>query len=178
MKIVQPIAAIVVMGVAVACGDGTLPDISGAWNVQEAFADTIHSLSCESVGLFTVTQPASAEPGETRPGPAFTGTLENDNDCVGTDGPFNYFGDGEITSGVVSNDGKTLSFDAGVNDALCSYSATIEESGGAATDLAGTLTCTLVQAEITFNFAGTWSAANWRSEYCETRRAEPGCAVP
>lgn len=160
------------------CGSAEIPDLNGLWNTSESFADDVHLISCVSQGTFTISQPSSAELGGSTPGPNFTGTLDNSNDCTSQDGPFTYVGGGAISAGVVTIPGETVSFDATVNDAECRYNGTVHADGGFVSDMAGTLTCTLVQAGVTFNFAGTWEARNWRSDWCAARRDQPGCAAP
>lgn len=145
--------------------------------MTESFADEAHGISCESVGTLVISQ-SSGESGPTTPGSTFVGNLENSNDCIGLDGPFTYLGEGDISIGTIMVDKQSISFDANLNDAECRYNGTVHADGGFVSDMAGTLTCTLVQAGVTFNFVGTWEARNWRSDWCAARRDQPGCAAP
>ena len=111
------------------------------------------------------------------PGQTFTGTFENDNACTSLDGPFNYLGDGIVSSGLVFTSGMAVIFHATVNEAVCEYSGEIQSRAGLASDMSGSLTCVLEDAGVTFNFQGEWTARNGRSEWCETRRDLPGCAA-
>lgn len=145
--------------------------------MTESFADEAHGISCESVGTLVISQ-SSGESGPATPGSTFVGNLENSNDCIGLDGPFTYLGEGDISIGTIMVDKQSISFDANLNDAECRYNGTVHADGGFVSDMAGALTCTLVQAGVTFNFAGTWEARNRRSDWCAARRDQPGCAAP
>lgn len=141
-----------------ACSTPSYPVIDGTWQVTESFADDVHQLSCESVGVFIITQDVASEPGETRPEATFTGSLTNDNDCVSVDGPFTYVGQGGLTRGTITTRPFAVRFDAEVNDADCSYFGLLRGEDDRATEIDGTLECTLEQAGVVFEFEGIWSA--------------------
>lgn len=152
------LASLVLAGAAAACATPSYPIVDGSWLVTESFADDVHQLSCESEGVFVVMQDMASEPGETRAEATFTGSLTNDNDCVGVDGPFTYVGQGGLTQGIISTRPFALRFDAEVNDADCSYYGLIRGEGDRATGIDGTLECTLEQAGVLFQFEGVWTA--------------------
>jgi hypothetical protein len=141
-----------------ACVNVSVPDLAGDWNLRESFADEIHQVSCESQGTLSIMHPASPAPGSSSPGATFTGTLDNNNQCVDPTGPFTYFGQGAVAVGTIATPEHSLSFEANVNEASCEYRGIVWESSGPPSKMTGSLECVLAQAEVVFEFRGEWVA--------------------
>ena len=168
------------MAVAPGCaGDYVVLAVAGEWHVIEAFADDIHQVSCVGEGTLTL-QHVDAGGGVAGPTGVYdgvTGTAGVDTDCMSLDGPFNYFGNGVFTNGVVAPiPDNALRWEGTVNDAVCAYQGTATGTPPYADEMTGTLTCVLEDPGVTFNFEGTWTARNWRNPWCAERRELPGCA--
>ena len=174
--------ALAVLAGASCAGDPVFLAVEGAWHFAEMFDDDIHQVGCVGEGTMTLVQADNTGDDSTAPSPAasaFSGSAGIDNDCTSLDGPFEYFGSSTITDGWLTSEPQSaVGWDAMVNDASCRYDGEVTGDAVNGSEMSGTLTCTLQQADVTFNFVGEWVAYNWRSEWCETRRFLPGCAEP
>ena len=97
---------------------------------------------------------------------------------MSADGPFNYFGNSTMSAGLITQqrDVDRVQWDALVNAAQCQYEGAVTGDGDYGLEMAGTLTCVLVDPGVTFNFEGTWEAKSSRSAWCTGRPEELGCA--
>lgn len=173
------VAATAVLVLSACATEPLLLAVAGTWNIEEELADHVHQVTCHGEGILELQQ-VSADGGVadvTGPYDGITGTSGVDTDCVSLDGPFNYFGNGMFNTGVVTpSPDNVVQWEGTVTSAYCTYRGTVSGTPPYASDMTGTLACSITNPGVTFNFEGTWAARNWRSEWCSTRRELDGCS--
>lgn len=174
-------AALVALSIAtVGCGDAPVVlQIDGSWHIQESFEDEIHLVSCMGNGQVTITQDIDNDPmtGVEGPSTSFSAIAGVDTDCMSVDGPFNYFGNGTFTSGMILP-GRVdrVQWGGTVNAAVCQYEGAVNGDGQYGLDMSGMVSCVLEDSGVTFNFVGSWEAHSERSDWCAEQRETLGCS--
>lgn len=128
----------------IGCGGGgtspNLVDMTGRWNFTEQFTDPVQRAACSDTGTYVISQSADG----------FTGGYSQRGVCTGPFGVVDNTDSGVVSEGHVV--GRTIRFKA----PFCDYDGHVPTEDGDRVD--GHVACTIGDAQITYNFSGTWSA--------------------
>jgi hypothetical protein len=138
-----PVLAITAVCVRCVASGGTEPnpvDIGGTWSFVEEFTDLDHHITCADTGTYVITQSASG----------FAGSYTQRGACALPAGLVDNSDSGAVTDGRVV--GRTVRFKA----PNCEYDGRVLIEN--MDRLTGHVACEIGDQQVTYSFAGTWSA--------------------
>ncbi len=133
--------AVVWLQCATAGTEPNLVDVTGHWEFVEEFSDPVHQVTCADTGGYDIIQTVDG----------FAGTYGQRGACRGPGINADNADSGLVTEGHVA--GRTIRFKA----PNCEYSGRVPNETD--NNVSGHVACTIGDANITYEFTGTWAAS-------------------
>jgi hypothetical protein len=141
-RVLPPIAVSLVW---LQCAKGgtepNLVDVTGHWEFVEQFSDPVHQVTCSDTGGYDIVQTVDG----------FVGVYGQRGACRGPGINADNADSGLVSEGHVA--GRTIRFKA----PNCAYDGHLPVESD--DQVSGHVACTIGDANITYNFTGTWAAA-------------------